>query len=53
MAKSLSKVIYKPDSQSTDEYVVVVDTEEVRLLVVKWYGSSSIIFLVQEMARWW
>ncbi|EIN10510.1 DUF1960-domain-containing protein [Punctularia strigosozonata HHB-11173 SS5] len=28
MPKSLSKVIYKPDSQSTDEYHVIVNPEE-------------------------
>jgi hypothetical protein len=29
MAKTLSKVIYKPDSQSTDEFIVIVNSEEV------------------------
>jgi hypothetical protein len=29
MGKSLTKVIYKPDSQSTDEYIVIVNPEEV------------------------
>lgn len=30
MTKSLTKVIYKPDSQSTDEYLMFVNHEEVR-----------------------
>ncbi|KIY74006.1 DUF1960-domain-containing protein [Cylindrobasidium torrendii FP15055 ss-10] len=39
MAKSLSKVTYKPDSQSTEEYIVLVDTEEFK----KWKeGGISI-----------
>ena len=29
MGKSLTKVVYKPDSQSTDEYIVIVNPEEV------------------------
>jgi hypothetical protein len=29
MAPSVHKVIYKPDSQSTDEYIVIVDKTEV------------------------
>ncbi|KAJ7752782.1 ribosome maturation protein [Mycena maculata] len=36
MAKT-SKVIYKPDSQSTEEYTVVVDTEEYK----KWKQSDE------------
>jgi hypothetical protein len=28
--KSLTKVIYKPDSQSTEEYIAIVDPVEVR-----------------------
>ncbi|KAF0021343.1 hypothetical protein F2P81_026404 [Scophthalmus maximus] len=43
MAKSLSKVIYKPDSQSTDEYVVVVDTEEYK----KWLAGDTTIPLAE------
>lgn len=30
MPKSLSKVVYKPDTQSTDEYIVIVNPQEVR-----------------------
>ncbi len=30
MTKNVSKVIYKPDSQSTDEFTVIVDPVEVR-----------------------
>lgn len=29
MVKSLTKVIYKPDSQSTDEFIAIVNPEEV------------------------
>ncbi|KAF8915277.1 DUF1960-domain-containing protein [Mucidula mucida] len=41
MAKTISKVIYKPDSQSTDEYVVLVDTEEFK----KWKAGGESIAL--------
>jgi hypothetical protein len=41
MAKT-SKVIYKPDSQSTDEYTVIVNTEEVSLLPNRIGGSSKL-----------
>ena len=29
MAKGLTKVVYKPDSQSTDEYIAIVNPEQV------------------------
>lgn len=29
MGKAIAKVVYKPDSQSTDEYTVIVEPEEV------------------------
>ncbi|KAG9040089.1 hypothetical protein FRB95_000018 [Tulasnella sp. JGI-2019a] len=39
MSNKVSKVIYKPDSQSTDEYMVVVDSAEYK----KWKdGDTSI-----------
>jgi hypothetical protein len=31
MAPSLAKVVYQPDTQSTEEYIVIVHQEEVRL----------------------
>ncbi|KAH6915090.1 ribosome maturation protein [Coprinopsis sp. MPI-PUGE-AT-0042] len=43
MAKSLSKVIYKPDSQSTEEYTVVVNPEE----YAKWKAGDTTIPLVE------
>jgi hypothetical protein len=30
MVHQLHKVVYKPDSQSTDEYIVIVNKDEVR-----------------------
>ncbi|KAG9050292.1 hypothetical protein FS837_006402 [Tulasnella sp. UAMH 9824] len=42
MVKSVSKVIYKPDSQSTDEYMAYVDPEQYK----KWLeGETSEIYL--------
>jgi len=39
MPKALSKVVYKPDSQSTDEYALIVNPEEYK----KWKeGDTSI-----------
>ncbi|KZP20159.1 DUF1960-domain-containing protein [Athelia psychrophila] len=39
MTKSLTKVIYKPDSQSTDEFIAIVNPEEFK----KWKeGDRSI-----------
>ncbi|KAK0491410.1 DUF1960-domain-containing protein [Armillaria novae-zelandiae] len=37
MTKSISKVIYKPDSQSTDEYCLLVNTEEYK----KWKAGGE------------
>jgi hypothetical protein len=34
MGKSLTKVIYKPDPQSTDEFIAIVNSAEVRFLLV-------------------
>ena len=31
MTKSLTKVIYKPDSQSTDEYIAIINPEQVSI----------------------
>ncbi|KAG7447546.1 DUF1960-domain-containing protein [Guyanagaster necrorhizus] len=39
MTKSISKVIYKPDSQSTDEYCLLVHTDEYK----KWKAGDSSI----------
>ncbi|KAK0190554.1 DUF1960-domain-containing protein [Armillaria mellea] len=39
MTKSISKVIYKPDSQSTDEYFLLVNTEEYK----KWKAGETSI----------
>jgi len=30
MGKAITKVIYKPDTQSSDEYFIIVNPEEVR-----------------------
>ena len=30
MGKALTKIIYKPDTQSSDEYLIIVNPEEVR-----------------------
>lgn len=32
MVKSLTKVVYKPSTQSTDEFTVIVNADEVRTL---------------------
>ncbi|KAG9015032.1 hypothetical protein FRB94_007104 [Tulasnella sp. JGI-2019a] len=40
MSNKVSKVIYKPDSQSTDEYMVVVDSAEYK----KWKDGAFDIF---------
>jgi len=38
MTKALTKVIYKPDTQSTDEYTVIVDPDEFK----KWKNGDTI-----------
>ncbi|KAK0206925.1 ribosome maturation protein [Desarmillaria ectypa] len=43
MTKSISKVIYKPDSQSTDEYCLLVHTEEYK----KWKAGETSIPLTE------
>ncbi|KAG6861553.1 hypothetical protein C0995_014849 [Termitomyces sp. Mi166 len=40
MSKSLTKVIYKPDHTSTDEYTVIVNPEEYK----KWKAGAFDIF---------
>ena len=30
MGKAITKIVYKPDTQSSDEYLVIVNPEEVR-----------------------
>ncbi|SJL02413.1 uncharacterized protein ARMOST_05740 [Armillaria ostoyae] len=44
MTKSISKVIYKPDSQSTDEYCLLVHTEEYK----KWKAGVP-----SHWQTWW
>ena len=39
MTKELTKVVYKPDSQSTDEYIMIVNKPEVRTLLPFMYAS--------------
>jgi len=39
MAKTITKVIYKPDSQSTEEYTVLVNPEEFK----KWKNGDTTI----------
>jgi ribosome maturation protein Sdo1 len=43
MTKALTKVIYKPDTQSTDEYMVIVDPDEYK----KWKNGDTTIPLAQ------
>ena len=30
MGKAITRVVYKPDTQSTEEYIIIVNPEEVR-----------------------
>ncbi|KII95036.1 hypothetical protein PLICRDRAFT_86454 [Plicaturopsis crispa FD-325 SS-3] len=39
MVKSLTKVVYKPDSQSTDEFIAIVNPEEYK----KWKDGGDTI----------
>ncbi|KAF8640017.1 hypothetical protein AX17_001261 [Amanita inopinata Kibby_2008] len=39
MVKSLSKIIYKPDTQSTDEFIVIVNSPQYR----KWKAGDTTI----------
>ncbi|KAF8165580.1 ribosome maturation protein [Crassisporium funariophilum] len=39
MAPALTKVIYKPDSQSTDEFMVIVNPEELK----KWKNGADVV----------
>ncbi|KAK0569182.1 hypothetical protein OC861_001218 [Tilletia horrida] len=40
MAKTVAKVVYKPDTQSTDSYIVIVNPEEYK----KWKDGAFEIF---------
>ncbi|KAK0558045.1 hypothetical protein OC846_000037 [Tilletia horrida] len=42
MAKTVAKVVYKPDTQSTDSYIVIVNPEEYK----KWKDGGHTIPLV-------
>jgi ribosome maturation protein Sdo1 len=43
MPKSLTKVVYKPDTQSTDEFIVIVDPTEYK----KWKEGDRTIPLAE------
>ncbi|KAF8969407.1 DUF1960-domain-containing protein [Flammula alnicola] len=43
MAPSLTKVIYKPDTQSTDEFMIIVNPEEFK----KWRDGDTTIPLAE------
>ncbi|TCD69230.1 hypothetical protein EIP91_008333 [Steccherinum ochraceum] len=45
--KSLTKVVYKPDSQSTDEFTVIVNSEEFK----KWKEGAFEIFFSNQGAQ--
>ncbi|KAF9226707.1 DUF1960-domain-containing protein [Gyrodon lividus] len=43
MSKSVTKVVYKPDTQSTDEFIMIVNPAEYR----KWKAGDSTIPLAE------
>ncbi|KAL1739994.1 ribosome maturation protein [Schizophyllum fasciatum] len=43
MTKNVTKVVYKPDSQSTDEYIVIVNADEYK----RWKDGDKTIPLVE------
>ncbi|TFK55612.1 DUF1960-domain-containing protein [Heliocybe sulcata] len=45
MTRSITKVVYKPDTQSTDEFIVVVNPEEYK----KWKEGGETIPLTEVM----
>lgn len=52
MAPSLTKVIYKPDSQSTDEYIIIVNPEEVgEFNINRHLSHPNVWFIAEEMER--
>lgn len=42
MVRALTKVVYKPDSQSTDEFTVIVNPAEVRASTVGFCGGYTL-----------
>ena len=40
MVKALTKVVFKPSTQSTDEFTVIVNQDEVRLPVLVLLGVA-------------
>lgn len=54
MPKSVTKVVYKPDTQSTDEYMIIVNSGEVTVCVLMPDGAISDLrdVAVQEMEVW-
>jgi hypothetical protein len=49
----LTKLIYKPDTQSTEEYMIMINSESVRWAHTLGFNTSHIFLksTVQEVAR--
>ncbi|KAG2353030.1 DUF1960-domain-containing protein [Suillus spraguei] len=47
MTKSLTKVVYKPDTQSTDEYIVIVNPSQYK----KWKEGAFQVFYSNQGAQ--
>ncbi|CAD6954287.1 unnamed protein product [Tilletia controversa] len=43
MVKNVSKVVYQPDTQSTDSYIVIVNADEFK----KWHDGDKTIPLIE------
>lgn len=52
MPKSVTKVVYKPDTQSTDEYIIIVNPLEVFVSRCSVAISDGRGVAVQEMEVW-
>lgn len=52
MSPSLTKVIYKPDSQSTDEFIIIVNPQVVGVFnLYRHFSHPNLWFIVEEMER--
>ena len=53
MGKAITKIIYKPDTQSSDEYLIIVNPEEVRHTLNYTIQSPSFSDLVVQEVQGW
>ena len=52
MTKELTKVVYKPDTQSTDEYIMIVNQPEVKVILSLFQPMLINLFIYTQFDKW-